>query len=361
MARRSKIDGAAVALLSVLIALGLYVGFIYHLTTENLAFAIIATAIVTGIVGATIAGRFTRDGSVWTRLSQFVLQNLLVMAGFLGLTSLGLGLGWNTIAERHEIARRTEAAEHAAATERARQEAVRKAEEARRKEDEAKFAAMDADAHLAAARQAMGKSAGTASVDGGGALDEAERHLRAIAADQAQRKSADELAQTVASRRARIVLAEARQVMLTSGDIFERTDKAAQILRRMPVAVPETDEANLIRAQITLQRDHAHLDAARKAIGERAFLLAEAHLDKISPSSPDAPTAKKLLLKSTAERRREAQAAARQQRERERAERVASSAYRGLLCCDGSLSPSCSCGGSHRGCCSHHGGVCGCE
>ena len=32
-----------------------------------------------------------------------------------------------------------------------------------------------------------------------------------------------------------------------------------------------------------------------------------------------------------------------------------------LQCCDGSLSPSCSCGGSHRGCCSHHGGVCGCN
>jgi hypothetical protein len=33
----------------------------------------------------------------------------------------------------------------------------------------------------------------------------------------------------------------------------------------------------------------------------------------------------------------------------------------GLLCCDGTMSPSCSCGGSHRGCCSHHGGVCGCR
>lgn len=31
-----------------------------------------------------------------------------------------------------------------------------------------------------------------------------------------------------------------------------------------------------------------------------------------------------------------------------------------LRCCDGTASPSCVCGGSHRGCCSHHGGVCGC-
>jgi hypothetical protein len=31
-----------------------------------------------------------------------------------------------------------------------------------------------------------------------------------------------------------------------------------------------------------------------------------------------------------------------------------------LLCCDGSISPTCACPG-HRGCCSHHGGVCGCR
>jgi hypothetical protein len=32
-----------------------------------------------------------------------------------------------------------------------------------------------------------------------------------------------------------------------------------------------------------------------------------------------------------------------------------------LLCRDGTLSPSCKCGGSRRGCCSHHGGVSGCS
>jgi hypothetical protein len=32
-----------------------------------------------------------------------------------------------------------------------------------------------------------------------------------------------------------------------------------------------------------------------------------------------------------------------------------------LLCNDGTPSPSCVCGGSHRGCCSHHGGVAGCS
>ena len=59
--------------------------------------------------------------------------------------------------------------------------------------------------------------------------------------------------------------------------------------------------------------------------------------------------------------REERRRAAREQREAERAARREREASRGLMCCDGSLSPSCMCRGSHQGCCSHHGGVCGCE
>lgn len=32
-----------------------------------------------------------------------------------------------------------------------------------------------------------------------------------------------------------------------------------------------------------------------------------------------------------------------------------------LSCCDGSFSPSCTCGSPRSGCCSHHRGVCGCS
>ena len=34
---------------------------------------------------------------------------------------------------------------------------------------------------------------------------------------------------------------------------------------------------------------------------------------------------------------------------------------RSVKCCDGTLSPSCVCGGKLRGCCLRHKGVCGCE
>jgi hypothetical protein len=49
-------------------------------------------------------------------------------------------------------------------------------------------------------------------------------------------------------------------------------------------------------------------------------------------------------------------------REEERQAAATAAAFSGaLMCNDGSESPSCSCGGSHRGCCSHHGGVAGCR
>jgi hypothetical protein len=55
---------------------------------------------------------------------------------------------------------------------------------------------------------------------------------------------------------------------------------------------------------------------------------------------------------------REAQAEARRQRAAERRQRARNWANEPLQCCDGSSSPSCTRGGSHRGCCSRHGGVC---
>jgi len=43
----------------------------------------------------------------------------------------------------------------------------------------------------------------------------------------------------------------------------------------------------------------------------------------------------------------------------ERRQELSESRY--LLCRDGTTSPSCECSGPRRGCCSHHGGVAGCE
>src|SRR5205814_1585830 len=82
----------------------------------------------------------------------------------------------------------------------------------------------------------------------------------------------------------------------------------------------------------------------------------------------DAATAEERRALAAADRERQQQERQeRQERQRaaERRRRAAEEAPvyqepRGLRCNDGTLSPSCTCGGPHRGCCSHHGGVAGC-
>ncbi len=60
------------------------------------------------------------------------------------------------------------------------------------------------------------------------------------------------------------------------------------------------------------------------------------------------------------EEKRRIRAEKRAERERVAAMKRAAWSDGRARCCDGTLSPSCSCGGG-RGCCSHHKGVCGCE
>jgi hypothetical protein len=75
---------------------------------------------------------------------------------------------------------------------------------------------------------------------------------------------------------------------------------------------------------------------------------------------------RRALRKAEAKRRLEARRAELRRRREERRERARkrSKCYRerrgSAKCCDGTLSPSCGCGGG-RGCCSHHRGVCGCS
>lgn len=59
--------------------------------------------------------------------------------------------------------------------------------------------------------------------------------------------------------------------------------------------------------------------------------------------------------KAEEERRQE------EERRREIERAVSTGAGQSVRCCDGTISPSCVCGGPRRGCCSHHGGICGCE
>lgn len=103
------------------------------------------------------------------------------------------------------------------------------------------------------------------------------------------------------------------------------------------------------------------LDAAKALAGKL-----KAETGAASPSVEELEKLRPALSSAlAAEQRIEEQRAAQHRAELARKEAAAAAeaqrdANRPLLCCDGEASPSCVCGGNHRGCCSHHGGVCGC-
>lgn len=83
---------------------------------------------------------------------------------------------------------------------------------------------------------------------------------------------------------------------------------------------------------------------------KRAYCRARELLDPIDAKDRAAPDVRKALALMKA---KEAPLL--------RAERAAFEKTRGLMCRDGTMSPTCRCHGPHRGCCSHHRGVAGCE
>ena len=85
---------------------------------------------------------------------------------------------------------------------------------------------------------------------------------------------------------------------------------------------------------------------------EKEVSKARAEVDRVNVIIDRIDAAERARLKAQEAAEARAEAA------RDRADREAS---RGLVCGDGTLSPTCLCHGNHRGCCSHHGGIAGCE
>lgn len=114
-----------------------------------------------------------------------------------------------------------------------------------------------------------------------------------------------------------------------------RTQQRSLMLAQLP-----EDRAKAATALLTARGDEALCGFCQSAFYTDSFSEAEAKL----PAVVQVRALRKM---------REAQELAKAQQE--------SNKNRGLLCADGTSSPSCTCGGPRRGCCSHHGGVKGCE
>jgi hypothetical protein len=157
----------------------------------------------------------------------------------------------------------------------------------------------------------------------------------------------------------------------TGGEQRRAAQQADAEARASAQRIAENDAAERARVQ-ELERKKAERELARDAARteteriaklkpyERAALLAKCVKDSDCPLGLSDPDVILDAAKTDGERKQLEAAVPVLERARERIERAQARTDAPLLCCDGSGSPSCTCGNPHRGCCSHHGGVCGC-
>lgn len=165
-----------------------------------------------------------------------------------------------------------------------------------------------------------------------------DRYTRARAAEEQERIRVEAHAQAVAD------LERARELRA------ERQRAAEEQRRRTAAILAEENRAPRERASLILNLLSGYADAGSN--GPFAALC----------------TARRQAARISADDRRDAyiRNALRTLADHERAAlqdfRERFRGYRMVMCCDGVTSPTCECSrSSHRGCCSHHGGMCGCE
>lgn len=158
-----------------------------------------------------------------------------------------------------------------------------------------------------------------------------------------------------AERRARLAAERDRQAAAK----FD--ERAKGIVERLDAAEGKSSQRRWLEARDDLDRVGTDLDEFKgtKVTTVERWLGFKARLDAFKQRiAPDAAKAEKVRAAEEEAKRKREEA---QERAREAVEAAREARLR-VRCCDGSLSRSCLCSSvSNRGCCSHHGGICGCE
>lgn len=309
---RGSSSGSATLGLVLLVVLPplLFVSLVASLAESSAVFRWGAAGAVYLFFVLTLWGAFAKPEAPIAAFARFV-RSAWPVPVVVGLLGTGVWCGWSKALDNARHAELVQEQQVAQSIERARTEQAKQDAIAQQDAEREAFARLPAQVHIDAAHKALADGFKPATKTGGN-LGEAERHLLAV----------------------------------------------------VPWA-PESAQAAALRRECAARRDRDHLIQAWLSADSGAHAAAQWHLDQLSPGSAEASSATLKRLRSRIEsaRQKEARRLAQEQRRRERAARAEQESSGGdsLLCCDGSLSPSCSCSGSHRGCCSHHGGVCGCR
>ena len=345
--RVTKAEADALApVVAVAVACAAWAAPFYFIAEWSLACTVLVALILVGGLVAVVVGHLRKAEK--PRLAQFsaaILRRPVLALPALALAAIGLFWGRANGMEREQ-------GERAAAAASAREVARRAAEQA----EADRFNALSPDAHVAQAGALIKAGDCTA----------AKRHLAAIP-QHAARAEVVALRSECSARSNRAHLIAAKEnidaaASETGPAALAKYKVADEELAAVDREVPgSTTEANLLGEALGAGRSREGLRLAQLALAADDVAAAERHLGLVRADSTEAEAAAK-LKKQVAVKRRQDEQRKRAEERRERARQAREeSANRSLKCCDGSLSPTCSCSGSHRGCCSHHGGVCGCE
>ena len=188
--------------------------------------------------------------------------------------------------------------------------------------------------------------------------------LTAGARTRAESRAMEHTASFAAALQAKGQYAQSLAVLASLPDVFRRSDSIRVLLRTAKLQ----QVTSLWLTAKSASRLADRLEACRaisqplKEIEDDRLLPAakrEINATCTSVQAQDAARLKREAQATLAAQRRSERMAAEEQRRQEAAAREWAMAP--LMCRDGTPSPSCVCGGSHRGCCSHHGGVAGCS
>lgn len=148
---------------------------------------------------------------------------------------------------------------------------------------------------------------------------------------------------------------EARQIN-DRADRFAQSKAAAALWALWATQQPESDPPKeVVELRAVIARDGKVLKA-QAARAARIAAKAQARADRRAARGQARADRRAAKAQARADR-----LAARKRAREDRARRRRARQDAALMCRDGSLSPTCTCGGRRRGCCSHHGGVRGCS
>ncbi|WP_437960314.1 hypothetical protein WME76_12180 [Sorangium sp. So ce119] len=322
--------------------------YVIGATSEPVALVVLGAGVVAGLaiaIGSSAAGAPQPFATAARASRQAPWVIYPAIAGLLGVGLAGF------------ITKRS-------ADERTRLEALAACEQARRGANEALEAASfdRARSHLQEARRTCVE---------GAALQEVAR--AEADADAREREAIQRRAEEEAARKERERAEEERERAEEARRRAEREQKAAARFKDVaPVIARHLQVASAMATQRRWEDAKAALSQAEFALNEfrgtdvqrsercAAFL---AHVVRLWPDVDAGLEQIRQRREDEERRRQELREAAeeRLQQMREAAEERRQASLR-VQCCDGTLSPSCLCGrSSYRGCCSRHGGVCGCE